>query len=561
MSRPARKGSAILARYRAITRDVYGAHRGFPRALSIGLMWVLAFIIAFTQYTGHSRLFYGPRETAVALLLTALIMCLAYQGLKLLFYGMNRLRVPAVSASRARMSAPLFWGVLSGALLYLLLYFIADYPGGISVDNVEQWYEATTMALQDWHPAFHTLLIALLSWVHGSYPFVILVQILVFSAGIAYLTCVLSSWGLRWPWLALMLALVVLNQNTVSLLQFAYKDTAFSLAVLFLAALSINIVLSRGAWLGRRRNLVAVAAALALVTLLRHNGLLISLPLAALLLILYAPHRRGVLIAAVACAACVFLVRVPLYRALSVRSYPEQTYVESVGLPMTILGDIRMQNPSALDEETHAFLLRIAPEESWQQYHALHAYNPIKWHSDAFSVIPTVAPADLLSMTLRAIRSDPVHAFAAFTGLTDMVWRTDRAEGGASVWIADDIQADVEAMTAADRALGLHDAASLQTLQAACRRITQGLRSILLRIPLFHWLTTSLGVQILLLLLFGMFSVLYRRGMPALLLILPPMAYVVATMLLLAGDDYRLFSFTLVINIPMALALWARQKS
>lgn len=317
-------------------------------------------------------------------------------------------------------------------------------------------------------------------------------------------------------------------------------------------ARSINIVLSRGAWLRRVPNLIALSAMLAATTLLRHNGVLVTLPLLMLLLALYAPVRLRVVLAGAAALAVVIFARGPLYPLLDVETQP-QTYVESVGIPMTILGDIKMQNPGALDEETHEFLLRFATEEEWSRVHVLHDYNQIKWVGDSYHIVLETPPADLLRMTARAIRNDPRHAFLAVMGLTDMVWRTDEVESDVSVWIAYDIEADVAEMTAADTWLR-----PPEWLQAACERIIYSVFDAA-RFPLFRKVTTSLGVQILALLCFGMFSVLYRRKMAALIFVLPTMIYNLATMLLLSGNDYRLFSFNLVIIVPFALVCFVRQ--
>lgn len=210
-----------IDRYGEITRDVYGAYHGFQRGLAVFLMWVLSAYIVFTQYTGHSRLFSSPLDTVCVLLFTVLYTVLAYQGLKLVFHAMKRSRM-TVKSERGRLPVGLFIGVFVGVLAYLLVYWIAYYPGGISLDNVDQWRQAVEDRFNSWHPVVHTLTIWLATQIHESYPFVILLQMLVFSIGIAYLSATLAAWGFRKLWLAFILVLVVTNLNTVSVLDFAY---------------------------------------------------------------------------------------------------------------------------------------------------------------------------------------------------------------------------------------------------------------------------------------------------------------------------------------------------
>ena len=147
-------------------------------------------------------------------------------------------------------------------------------------------------------------------------------------------------------WLALTAhTLVCASLPVRNTLMFLGKDSAMTTAVLVLTAQTINLLHTRGAWLRRPRNAVAFGLALAAATLLRHNAILWTLPLLVCALLRHSRRgRRGAALAAGAAALALVLVRGPLYGALDV-IYPDNTTEESVGIPMTILWDIRMQAP------------------------------------------------------------------------------------------------------------------------------------------------------------------------------------------------------------------------
>lgn len=353
----------------------------------------------------------------------------------------------------------------------------------------------------------------------------------------------------------MVLLFIALNRNTISILQFAYKDTAFSIALLFLAVFSINIVLSKGEWLGKKRNLIYLSLGIIFVSMLRHNGLLITIPLMVLLLLLYSKKRLRVLIAGAGCIVLIFLIRVPLYGALNV-AMPEQTYMESVGLPMTIMGDVKTQNPNALDEETNDFLGEIASDEEWNSIYQLHNYNLIKWAKNANEIVKNTDPGDLVRMTLNTIQNDPRNSFLAFVGLTDMVWRTDTADEEIWVWIADDdIEKEIQEMTAQDD----FPPVFTNNIRPAAESVANTI-NLALEHPAARYLAGCLGLYLLLFLFFGMFSILFRRKMNALILILPIMAYNIITMLLLSGNDFRLFHFNLLLIVPYIFVCFARQE-
>jgi 4-amino-4-deoxy-L-arabinose transferase-like glycosyltransferase len=165
----------------------------------------------------------------------------------------------------------------------------------------------------------------------------------------------------------------------------------------------INIYSSDGAWFNKINNIISFSIVVALASMIRHNGIFFTIPLLILALVFYFKQTRRVLIAVLSVLLIIFFVKVPLYSALNV-TYPHNTYIESVGVPMTIMGDVFVKKPDALLPEIKAFLNNVATDEQWRSFYKTGNYNSIKWHSSS-EVIKTVPVSQFIKMTLHSIKS------------------------------------------------------------------------------------------------------------------------------------------------------------
>lgn len=413
--------------------------------------------------------------------------------------------------------------------------FAACWPGGVSYDASNQWRQIASGEYNNWHPVAHTLLIGLFA--RAGYPVAVCVQIAVFSVAMAYLTATLHRHGVP-GWLALGVhTLVCASLPVRNTLMYLGKDSAMTIGVLLLCTHAVRMLFTRGEWLKKPLNAVAFGLALAYTSLMRHNALAFTLPLALCALLCFAGNRRsGALVAAVM-AVVVVVVQGPIIGALDV-VYPANLVEESVGIPMTVLGDIKQRAPEALDAQTDAFLRMLATDEDWQSVYVAGNYNSIKFTYDREYIAQTPA-SEILSMALRSAASAPRTAFEAVTGVTDLVWDVSgQGEGYECISNSGDIE---EAR---------YGRAGLNKLG--------GMLLALVDAPLkwlpVQWLTENIGAQLLLLLLVTLWA-LYRRGVDVLLLALPTLLYDLATMFLLCGNDARFFQFTMAASLPMILAL------
>ena len=493
----------------------------------------LALYTAYAAYLSGSALFSSPAQTVAAALWFLLIAAGVYG---LLLFACARLADTAPKARKGLGGHRLFAVSALVSLAILGMAFAAAYPGGVSYDAGNQWMQAKSGEYNNWHPVFHTLLVWLGMQLAGRYPLVLVMQLAAFSLAMACLVCSIRRMGAP-AWLLLMLeALTVACPLVRNTLMTVCKDGAMLTGALVLTAQAAGMLRTRGQWLQKPLNAVAFGLALAFTTMVRHNALLFTVPLALFAIFCYPNVRRKALLSLGVLIACVALVQGALYGALDV-VYPSNTLEESVGLPMTVLCDQKQRAPHKLSAEADEFLLSLAPEEAWREDYVLHNYNSIKFTYPR-ERIASLPPQKLLTWTLEAVKADPRGAFESVNAVTDLVWGLSAGEGVESV---------PKSGTLEEARYGIKWLNDLGKAGLAFIDAPFALAPI-------GWLFTNIGVWQLLLLLAALWA-LYRGGVDRLMLALPALCYNLATMLLLCGPDARFFAFFMACAPFAALAL------
>ncbi len=511
-----------------------GAHRT--------LFWLcavcLGFYFSYVLFLARSPLFAGGAETVATLFFFVVFAGLALGALLLFcrrWQGLSWLR-----AEKEKLDVRFFLLCMGVSLLILGVGLLACYPGASIYDNYNQWHQAHTGQYNDWHPAFHTLLMWLGTRVVDEYPWLVFLQILCFSAALSYLMSTLKAWGLPGWLLALTAGLISASECVGNVLMYPGKDNAMTLGIMVGCAQMVNVYFSRGKWLAKPLHAVLLGLALAFATLVRHNAFFFTAPLALCLLLCYRAQIKAGLLAVGVGLLCVLLVTGPLYGALSVRR-PDNGFEESVGVPMTILLDMRLKNPEEMDGETQAFLWEFMTDEDFAKYYRKGNYNSVKFIANR-TLLPEADREAFFGMVLDAVRNDPENAFVSYNDLTDLVWGVD-GKDEATMPVAN--EGYLKQYLFADSPLNRFGAAAQHILRAPLK--AQPLR----------FLFMNIGVQLALLLVAGLWS-LYRAGPRALVLCLPVLLYDLGTMLLLCGNDARFFQFSMVISLPLVLALCQR---
>lgn len=505
------------------------------------------------QGAGHTVIavlvaLYGAMVLALSLgraMPAAVFALIAAALLALLLLLSRRLRDAGLSIADAPQPlSPRAFAFGAGlCLASMLVYLVAYFPGGVSSDTLMQWEEAHLLRFYDHHPALHTMMICVLTHIVDHPAFVLLVQIAAYAAAVGYATAVLARWRFPKAVCLLFAAFLSLNPALCSIMTFIWKDCAFAISALFLGVQLLEIHLSGGEWLGKKRHLAALALTLVLTSILRHNGLAMTLPAAVWLLVSF-PARFRRALAALLCAVLLYAgIRGPLYGALQVGS-PESSLSEVFGVPMVILSHIYAEAPDSLDAETTAYLSRFASQEAFHELDACGDWNEIKWYVSSPDLSDMTLP-QIIGMALRAALREPQLAVEALAGL----WQLPFLPFGSAYWRISPYTSQEFVFTFQFKPGGV---AFLQRiLDWLCRQLSA---------PALSWLGWRPGLALLAVMLA---CALLGRGRPLSALLLPAalIAYDLATALALSSPtDFRFFLTTPMLAPLCVLGLMVRPR-
>lgn len=271
--------------------------------------------------------------------------------------------------SMRRRSRPLdAWVVAGVSLVVLLAAWAAFFPGAFTVDSAQQWAQISAGVFQDWHPVFHTWLMAMLRSVWDTPGVVSLIQTIAFAAVLGRLSRALATAGVpRFTAIAVPIAIAVLPNGWTMTIA-VWKDVPFGICVLWAFSEVVTLVEDRDRF--RRLGPLRLGLALFGVLTFRHNGLLVAgLVLLAVSWVLRREVRALAVVWLVSVGA-MLVVQGPLYRSLDAWPTPAlftyTTFVHDMGAFLT-------EHSSEMDPEDLKFLSTVLPVDRWS---APSADNP-----------------------------------------------------------------------------------------------------------------------------------------------------------------------------------------
>src|SRR6266498_3769486 len=152
-------------------------------------------------------------------------------------------------------------------------YLLAFYPGIISFDSVDQWNQLSRFSFSNWHPAYHTILMWLITRVWYSPASVALFQVVIYSLVLGYGLYTFRN-ELRVPYVLLILLDIAISINPINgmMVITLWKDVLYSIFVLLLTIYIFKLIDSNGTWITSQKNWFFLGLAIGNISLLRHNG-------------------------------------------------------------------------------------------------------------------------------------------------------------------------------------------------------------------------------------------------------------------------------------------------
>ena len=496
----------------------------------------LAVYLSLVVYAQNVNRGYDFKIITLISLVLAVIVC--FLGV----YILGGIRIKIVA--RDKRAKALIFALCVFLATFSVLYFWQSvlYPGSFSPDSIEQYKQTQLGEYNDWHPVLHTWLFFGLPNVFSSSPALLVTfQLVWFSLAAAYLFYVLYTDGCPKIFIALSWAYITLNPNTACIMLYPWKDSAFTIMSTVMLAHCVRIYRSNGKWLLKWSNTLSFALFAFLANGVRHNAILLVVPTFIVIFVFLKQSRKRILIAASIFLILTLLLKFPIYSAAEVGS-PKHRTTEVMGLPMTVLADVYMNDRDALDEEAIEFLDSLATQENWKKYYRFGSFNSFKWSDGTiYDKIDQEGAVNILKYTFNAAVNSPAVAKRSVIELTKMVWSFD---GGSGWTIGYGISSN-EFDIAKD-----YDEESKLLIDAY-----RGLANGYLTKYLFNYTGA-----VILALLFLAVSRIATAGLAKVFSIIPLLIYNFGTMLLLTGHDFRFFHLNFVAVIPLIYIMLTKKE-
>ena len=296
-----------------------------------------------------------------------------YVGLLLLSFSIW------IAGYKGRLAKPIKsggWGWIYFAMPFLLvwsIYQLTYWPAIMSNDSVDQWSQVLSGRFVDSHPAFHTLIIWVITRVWMDPASVAIFQLICMAFLVAYILYRFARIGVSIKALGGASLLIVVNPLNGIFIVTLWKDIFYSFFVLLLIVFIFEIYISEGEWASQRRNMVLIGMCAAICALLRHNGLAAGFGSLVMLIPIYRKQWKYLGFALIIGVSTWLIIRYPIYNLLGVQRV-EST--ESVAVPFAHHVAAHLTADTYLYEQEIDYLSTIRPIDD-------------DWSYNCYNVIPT----------------------------------------------------------------------------------------------------------------------------------------------------------------------------
>lgn len=307
----------VQANNQTFTRDLYG-NSGNLEVVNIDL-----------RLTDKEKVFYGLFFIADGLSLGLILLVVA---LWLLRKDVNR-KLGSSTLSRSS------WIINSVILIIVWGFFLVIFwPGFLSPDGVTQLSQVVSGKYYNWHPAFHTLTLWLLTRLSLSPAPIAIFHILslgiLLGLGISYVVRDLEK---NWSNYSLV-GFYALFPPVCLMVLTIWKDVLYSISLTALTIILFRIISTDGKWLTKSINWIALGFTCALVMLFRHNG---WMPVVGSLVVLffafYKRYKKYIFGGSLVLIFLWYGITGPLYSAVGVNT-TDLKYGKNQAVPNTMNG-------------------------------------------------------------------------------------------------------------------------------------------------------------------------------------------------------------------------------
>lgn len=298
------------------------------------------------------------------------------------------------------------------------VYLIACFPGVMTTDSLYQWREFVTGKYYDWHPVAYTLFMYLCTRVWYSPAAVAIAQIIILAVTFTYGMGVLIKTGISKKILfaaAILFALYPVNGFMITVL---WKDIIYSIMLLWMTILLINIVNTECTWISSSLNKAAFIICSLGVLFFRYNGILTIGCIILILAFVYKKYVKTIMIIGIGLATTYFIAIGPVSSMAGVVKIPN---AETLGIPMQQVAAVIYYHGD-MTEEQKDFFDKVLPLQNWREKYNPYSANPIKFDKKFNTDFVIKHKPEFLKQWLSVVVHNPLITAKAYLKQTLIIW-------------------------------------------------------------------------------------------------------------------------------------------
>lgn len=283
------------------------------------------------------------------------------------------------------------------ALLWVILAFLPCYPAICTTDTEDIFkmilglpFEANHFrydALNNHHPAFYVLLIAIPFWIGSVLGFT--EPMIVGCAALLHLLTLALLCGLiqgkLWvmtksrAFCLLTFAFFLLNPLIVLYSVTLWKDVVFSGVFVVYVLELLSLLIARRDFFSSRSDIAVLGITTLLCLLLRNNAFAVIVPMAVILCLVLRDSLKPLLILFSSAILLGAIIVGPLYSILGIKS---GHFSESLSIPLQQIARVAADASADLSEDQYAYLDELLPFEQYEERYNSQNVNFIKFAPD-----------------------------------------------------------------------------------------------------------------------------------------------------------------------------------
>ena len=299
-------------------------------------------------------------------------------------------------------------------------YLLAFWPALLGNDELGEWAAVLRSELTNSIPAFHALMLWLVTRVWQSPAAVVVAQIVACAAVFASVVTELDAWGVP-PWVRrLCVAISAGSLVNGMMLVTIGRDVAYAIANLALFSVLLRLVRTEGSWLLARRRQAILWLVLTCVSLFRHNGVIAAAAILVLISVAWrGPVARPARRVGLAWVMTYCVITLPVYRLLAVGAIEPRVRMQYALHQIAAL----VSHDVPLADDERALLESIEPIDKWRAHYSCYSVDPLIWGEDFSAAALEGKAENIARLWLRLLRAYPQAVLRHQLCASSFVWR------------------------------------------------------------------------------------------------------------------------------------------